>query len=73
MFIFPVQRTTSKIGNLTPLIHTLLYVMTIVYIQTCVGQTEYRQFVMSIYFLPTVLQTVKYSLAQKGLRFEHTS
>ena len=27
--IFPVQLTTSRIGNLTPLIHTLLYVMTI--------------------------------------------
>ena len=27
--IFPVQLTTSKIGNLTRLIHTLLYVMTI--------------------------------------------
>ena len=29
MFIFPVQLTTSRIGNLTRLIHTLLYVMTI--------------------------------------------
>ena len=29
IFIFPVQLTTSKIGNLTRLIHTLLYVMTI--------------------------------------------
>ena len=27
--IFPVQLTTSKIGNLTRLIHTLLYVMAI--------------------------------------------
>ena len=35
MFIFPVQLTTSRIGNLTRLIHTLLYVMTIhTYIQT---------------------------------------
>ena len=32
--IFPVQLTTSRIGNLTRLIHTLLYVMTIhTYIQ----------------------------------------
>ena len=32
--IFPVQLTTSRIGNLTGLIHTLLYVMTIhTYIQ----------------------------------------
>ena len=29
MLIFPVQLTTSRIGNLTRLIHTLLYVMTI--------------------------------------------
>ena len=30
MLIFPVQLTTSRIGNLTQLIHnTLLYVMTI--------------------------------------------
>ena len=29
MFMFPVQLTTSRIGNLTRLIHTLLYVMTI--------------------------------------------
>ena len=29
MFIFPVQLTTSRIGNLTRLIHTLLNVMTI--------------------------------------------
>ena len=29
MFIFPVQLTTSRIGNLTRLIHTLLYVTTI--------------------------------------------
>ena len=32
---FPVQLTTSRIGNLTRLIHTLLYVMTIhTYIHT---------------------------------------
>ena len=29
IFIFPVQLTTCRIGNLTRLIHTLLYVMTI--------------------------------------------
>ena len=29
IFIFPAQLTTSRIGNLTRLIHTLLYVMTI--------------------------------------------
>ena len=35
IFLFPVQLTTSRIGNLTRLIHTLLYVMTIhTYIHT---------------------------------------
>ena len=29
IFIFPVQLTTSRIGNLTRLIYTLLYVTTI--------------------------------------------
>ena len=29
IFMFPVQLTTSRIGNLTRLIHILLYVMTI--------------------------------------------
>ena len=29
MFFFSVQLTTSRIGNLTRLIHTLLYVMAI--------------------------------------------
>ena len=29
MFVFPVQLTTSRIGSLNWLIHTLLYVMTI--------------------------------------------
>ena len=36
IFIFPVQLTTSRIGSLTRLIHTLLYVMTIhTYIECC--------------------------------------
>ena len=29
MFVYPVQLTTSRIGNLIRLIHTLLYVMAI--------------------------------------------
>ena len=33
IFIFPVQLTRSRIGNLTRLIHTLLYVITVPYIQ----------------------------------------
>ena len=40
MFIFAVQLTTSRIGNLTRLIHTLLYVMTIhTYIHTYIHMT----------------------------------
>ena len=37
--IFPVQLTTSRIGNLTWLIHTLLYVMTI---HTCMQEHDRR-------------------------------
>ena len=41
IFIFPVQLTTSRIGNLTRLIHTLLYVMTIhTHIHTYISQGE---------------------------------
>ena len=43
--IFPVQLTTSRIGNLTRLIHTLLYAMTIhTYIHTypCLNRTIQR-------------------------------
>ena len=38
IFAFPVQLTTSRIGNLTRFIHTLLYVM-IIYTAIC---TWYR-------------------------------
>ena len=43
--IFSVQLTTSRIGNLTRLIHTLLYVMTIhkyihTYINTYTARSE---------------------------------
>ena len=42
--IFPVQLTTSRIGNLTRLIHTLLYVMTIhTYIHTVLYR-DYKYF-----------------------------
>ena len=34
ILIFPVQLTTSRIGNLTRLIHTLLYVTIHTYIHT---------------------------------------
>ena len=45
---FPAQLTTSRIGNLTRLIHTLLYVMTIhTYIQ------------ISILVLPSVPESVR--------------
>ena len=32
ILIFPLQPTTSRIGNLTRLIHTLLYVMALIHI-----------------------------------------
>ena len=42
IFIFFVQLTTSRIGNLTRLIHTLLYVMTIhTYIQRVTRSTGF--------------------------------
>ena len=42
--IFPVQLTTSRIGNLTRLIHTLLYVMTIhTYIHTYISKAAVSQ------------------------------
>ena len=45
MFIFPVQLTTSRIGNLTRLIHTLLYVMTIhTYIHTYIHGSRLKNF-----------------------------
>ena len=44
IFIFPVQLTTSRIGNLTRLIHTLLYVMTIhTYIPPREDQCEWHR------------------------------
>ena len=47
--IFPVQLTTSRIGNLTRLIHTLLYVMTIhTYIHTYMSVQTLRLKVSSI-------------------------
>ena len=53
IFIFPVQLTTSRIGNLTRLIHTLLYVMTIhTYIHTYISLTH-------------VVTTVKYNVNYK--------
>ena len=41
LFISPVQLTTSRIGNLTRLIHTLLYVMTI---HTCMTPQQVAKF-----------------------------
>ena len=48
MFIFPVQLTTSRIGNLTRLIHTLLYVMTI---HTYIHTLTTRQPMVEFYLL----------------------
>ena len=54
--IFPVQLTTSRIGNLTRLIHTLLYVMTIEHACVLIRSTWYylvfaRLLVVSFLFL----------------------
>ena len=47
ILIFPVQLTTSRIGNLTRLIHTLLYVMTIhTYIHTYSMRWSSRMYVL---------------------------
>ena len=57
--IFPVQLTTSRIGNLTRLIHTLLYVMTIhTYIHTMVGNNAVPVRTYSL----TLYQYVQYSI-----------
>ena len=52
---FPVQLTTSRIGNLARLIHTLLYVMTIdTYIHTYIRMmVTDAGILMSILILPT--------------------
>ena len=64
--IFPVQLTTSRIGNLTRLIHTLLYVMTIhtyIHVQRecsakpstlCVESCVTKEFSISPRFSPTM-------------------
>ena len=61
ILIFPVQLTTSRIGNLTRLIHTLLNVMTVhTYIMSVVPSCLYcnhsdgqgESFFPSIFFVP---------------------
>ena len=54
--IFPVQLTTSRIGNLTRLIHTLLYVMTI---HTYTGGWSHR--ICVCVFFPFILD-IKFSV-----------
>ena len=58
MFIFPVQLTTSRIGNLTRLIHTLLYVITI--------HTYIHTLTTSCFFDLYVYSTVLYCTAVTG-------
>ena len=53
--IFPVQLTTSRIGNLTRLIHTLLHVMTIhIYIHTYIlpVRNPFKYHVVALYLKP---------------------
>ena len=47
MFIFPVQLTTGRIGNLTRLIHALLYMMTI---HTYIHRSGFTSLDKSIYY-----------------------
>ena len=50
IFIFHVQLTTSRIGNLTRLIHTPLYVMTInIYIHTYFRASDISKNITSVY------------------------
>ena len=66
MFIFPVQLTTSRIGNLTRLIHTLLYVMTIhTYIHTYIHVS-----VSLLQVSVSLLQEVSVSLLQMYVSFQ---
>ena len=55
MFIFPVQLTTSRSGNLTRLIHTLLYVMTI---HTYIHTQEEGNTGFSVHLLSAVLALI---------------
>ena len=47
ILIFPVQLTTSRIGNLTRLTHTLLYVMTIIH-----TYIELHTYILSVCYIP---------------------
>ena len=50
--IFPVQLTTSRIGKLTRLIHTLLHVMTIhTYIHTYIGESAVLELCLLLYII----------------------
>ena len=55
--IFSVQLTTSRIGNLTRLIHTLLYVMTI---HTYIHTYDYRL----VHFRRTEVPTIQVKLSK---------
>ena len=62
MFILPVQLTTSKIGNLTRLIHNLLYVMTIhTYIHT------YIRYILRCYYYANNNHAGSYTLLYNTL------
>ena len=57
IFIFPVQLTTSRIGDLTRLIHTLLYVVTIhAYIHTYIHTNEIHYLI--VLFLKYIISSL---------------
>ena len=68
--IFPVQLTTSRIGNRTQLIHTLIYVMTIhTYIGTycCTCTRSYMK--TTVVINKCILYTVHDGMQSCGIKF----
>ena len=65
----PVQLTTSRIGNLTRLIHTLLYVMTIhTYIHTMVSMAINASVQYNSGFLPDIILLLTQCFYDRGTR-----
>ena len=65
IFIFPVQLTTSRIGNCTRLIHTLLYVMTIYYFYSIrIGLVQCR-----VQGVLVACSAVAYEVKYTGLKY----
>ena len=60
IFIFPVQLTTSRIGNLTRLIHTLAKCYDLGNLHTCkCGSREFDSYQGKIYVLSSVTESMR--------------